>query len=120
MTTTESTDAPEPVLLDTKQLLARLNARLALLREWLSHDHGDTPWWWARERTVPSVQRERIWLRDWANALHIERACARGRLRSPQFANLDEQQAWLEKRGTTRRLAEDTSLRQLRDARLPL
>lgn len=95
--TTENTAAtsnPEP---DRRVLLARINARLALLREWLSHHHGDEPYWWARQTTPAAAQRERLFLRPTATQLHVERATSRGRIHGTWFASLDEQRAWLEK-----------------------
>lgn len=81
--------------LDPKTLLAHVNARLAMLRGWLSHDHRDEPYWWARRTTAPRVQVERLALRWIANLLHVERAAARGRIHGTRFATLDEQRAWL-------------------------
>jgi len=81
--------------LTAKTLLAHLNARLALLRTWLSHDHRDEPYWWARRTTAPRVQVERLHLRWIANLLHIERVTARGRRHGTQFADLDAQREWL-------------------------
>ena len=44
----DSALTPAPAPLDIKTLLARVNQRIALLRAWISHDHGDEPYWWAR------------------------------------------------------------------------
>lgn len=108
-TADESMSAPAP--LSTKLVLARINARLALLRSWLSHDHTDEPYWWARRTTVPAIQRERLALRPIANLLHVERATSRGRIHSAQFETLDEQRAYLAERERT--------LLQLREGTLP-
>src|SRR3954468_18689192 len=89
--------APAPVPLDARTLLARVNQRLVLLRTWLSHDHGDAPYWWARRTTASWVQTERQSLRWVANLLHVERAAARGRIHSRAFETLDDQAAWLAK-----------------------
>lgn len=114
--------------LDTKSLLARINARLALLRSWLSHDHHDEPFWWARKLSVQAAQAERIVLKQVANLLHVERATARGRLHGTWFSNLDEQRAWLAKheRRSCRTAAahaglpDDATLEMLRAGRLSL
>ncbi|HEY6038551.1 MAG TPA: hypothetical protein VIV58_29920 [Kofleriaceae bacterium] len=66
-----------------------------LLRGWLSHDHGDEPYWWARRTTAPRCQQERHLLRPLANLLHVERATSRGRLHGGQFETLEAQRAWL-------------------------
>jgi len=81
--------------------LARINHRIVLLRTWLSHDHGDEPFWWARRTTAPRSQRERHELRPLANLLHIERATARGRLHGKQFETLEHQRAWLDEHAAT-------------------
>lgn len=81
--------------LDLKTLLDRINTRIALLRSWMSHDHGDEPYWWARRTRVGLVQHEREVLRVIANLLHVERATRRGRIHGTRFATLDEQRAWL-------------------------
>jgi len=86
---------PEPAPLDTRTLLTRINQRLALLRTWLSHDHGDAPYWWARRTTASRLQTERLALRRVANLLHVERAAARRRIHGRQFETLDAQAAWL-------------------------
>ena len=96
--TTENA-APSPTTIDIRMLLARTNARLALLREWLSHHHGDEPYWWARRTTPAAVQRERLQLRPLATRMHVERATSRGRIHGTWFKTLDEQRAWLEKQG---------------------
>jgi hypothetical protein len=96
--TTESTAAEVPTkTLDEKTLLARVNARLSLLRAWLSHHHGDEPYWWARRTTAREIQRERWHLRYAATLLHVYKATSRGRVHGSYFANLDEQKAWLDK-----------------------
>jgi hypothetical protein len=91
--------------------LSRINERLALLRAWLSHDHADEPYWWARATTAPRVQAERVVLKDLATVLHIARATRRGRIHGTWFANLDEQRAWLAKREAT--------LASLQEGKLP-
>jgi len=112
--------APSPAL-DVRTLLARVNHRLALLRSWLGHDHRDEPWWWARDRDAKSCQRERLGLRPVAHLLHVERATRRGRIHGTQFANLDEQRAWLDERASTRHaldplgLPAGTTLQMIRD-----
>lgn len=85
--------APSP--LDIKTLLTRINTRIALLRTWMSHDHGDEPYWWARRTRAGLVQYERGVLRAIANLLHVERATQRGRIHGTRFATLDEQRTWL-------------------------
>ena len=91
---TDAAETPVPAL-DAKTLLARINERLALQRTWLSHDHLDEPFWWARDTTAPKLQRERLQWRFYAHLLHVERAHARGRLHCAQLATLDEQAKWL-------------------------
>jgi hypothetical protein len=81
--------------LDATTLLRRIDRRIALLRAWLSHDHRDEPYWWARRLDAPDAQRERALLRIVANLLHVERATQRGRLHGTRFASLDDQRAWL-------------------------
>ena len=88
--------------LDTKTVLARINQRIALLRNWMSHDHHDEPYWWARRTTAPRAQAERESMRRLANLLHVERAAARNRLHGTWFATLDEQAAWLDRWQCTR------------------
>ena len=114
--------------LDVGTLLARVNARLALLRAWLSHDHHDEPYWWARRTTASRAQSERHALRSLANLLHVDRATAHGRIHDTQFATLDAQRAWLA-RFEVRACAavadlagipRDATLAQLRDGTLPL
>jgi hypothetical protein len=83
-------------VLDARTLLVRVNARIAALREWLSHDHRDEPYWWARKTKAPAAQREREFLRQIANLLHVERAHARGRVHGTHFASLDAQATWLD------------------------
>lgn len=75
--------------------LARINHRLALLRGWLSHDHGDEPFWWARRTTAPAAQRERGVLQSYAHLMHVERAAAHRRIHCTAFETLDAQRAWL-------------------------
>ena len=99
--TTESTAPVSEPLLDVKLVLARLDARLALLRGWLSHDHLDEPYWFARRTTAPQAQRERLVLRGYANLIHVARATSRGRIHGTRFANLDEQTKWLESSRST-------------------
>jgi len=114
--------------LDTRTLLARVNQRIALLRSWLSHDHGDEPYWWARKTTAPRAQYERVVLRHIANLLHIERASRRGRLHGTRFADLDEQRGWLEHNAAWQwsaaadfiQVPSYASLALLRDGKLPL
>ena len=77
--------------------LARINHRLALLRAWLSHDHLDEPFWWARRTTAPAAQRERLQLQRSAHLMHVERAASHGRIHCAAFADLDAQRAWLVK-----------------------
>lgn len=88
---------PAPTPLDARTLLARINQRIALLRAWLSHDHRDAPYWWARMvlQTARDAQAERQALRVAADLLHVERATARGRIHGTRFATLDAQRAWL-------------------------
>jgi len=119
--------SPSPSL-DTKTLLARVNARLTLLRTWLSHDHHDEPYWWARRMTVPQAQRERLTLRWLANVLHIERATAHGRIHGTQFETVDAQRAVLQQLenrtctviGALAGVPRDATLAQLRCGQLPL
>jgi hypothetical protein len=88
--------AKQPVpALDTKTLLARINERIAMLRSWISHDHRDEPFWWARDTTPPRAQSDRQRWRFYAHLIHVERANARGRLHSTRFASLEEQASWL-------------------------
>jgi len=124
---TANATLPAPAL-DIKTLLTRINVRIALLRAWLSHDHGDEPFWWARRTTAPLAQSERNILRQVANLLHVERATTRGRLHGTRFANLDEQRAWLVEQEDRRcataadyaRVPSDASLVALREGKLPL
>jgi hypothetical protein len=99
--------------LDAKTLLARINARITLLRSWISHDHQDEPYWWARTSSAPQAQQEREQLRGFANLLHVERATARGRVHGTRFGSLDEQRAWLTQRENWR-LPCDVTLVSLR------
>jgi len=91
----DSALAPAPQPLDIKTLLARVDRRIALLRSWISHDHRDEPYWWARRTTAARAQSERALLRIVANLLHVERATQRGRIHGTRFATLDEQRGWL-------------------------
>ena len=119
---------PTPAPLDIATLLRRVNARLALLRTWLSHDHGDAIFWWARHTTAPQAQSERCHLRGVANLLHVERATRRGRIHSTQFPTLDKQKEWLthwEERWCSSAaryagLPDDATLVLLRQGKLPL
>src|SRR5690349_7496385 len=86
--------APIP---DTLSVLARANARIMLLRSWLSHSHLDEPYWWARRATAAQIQREREHLRGVAHLLHVVRATGHGRIHGTHFATVDEQRAWLAK-----------------------
>jgi hypothetical protein len=118
--------APQP--LDIKTLLARIDQRLTLLRTWISHDHGDEPYWWARHTTAAYAQSERAVLRQVANLLHVERATARGRIHGTRFATLDDQRAWLatmehRRCGTAATYAGvpgDATLAMLREGKLPV
>lgn len=109
---------------DTVTLLARVNRRIALLREWLSHDHGDQPYWWARQCTASVAQRERAALRCVAHLLHVERAHARGRIHCQRLPDLESQRAWLAERehrkGLLVGVPRDATLALLRDGKLPL
>jgi hypothetical protein len=98
--------------LDDKTLLARINQRIALLRVWLSHDHNDEPFWWARRTTAPRSQQERHHLRPIANLLHVERAASHGRLHGKQFETLEAQRAWLDEHSEM--------LARLREGKLPV
>jgi hypothetical protein len=117
---------PRP--LDLATLRARVDQRIVLLRTWLSHDHGDEPYWWARRTAAPRAQSERQTLRALANLLHVERATARGRIHGTRFANLDEQRAWLARYEQHRcataasyaGLPSDATLEQLRAGKLSL
>lgn len=113
--------------LDPKTFLARINQRLALLRSWLSHDHRDEPYWWARRTTAQCTQRERLSLRHVANLLHVERATRRGKIHGTRFATLDEQRAWLASvehhylgAAELTQLPADATLVTLREGQLPL
>ena len=127
--TTENTATAAAPSLDAKTLLARLNARLAMLRSWLSHHHGDEPYWWARRMTASHAQRERWHLRYGATLLHVYKATSRGRIHGNFFATLDEQKAWLEKQLDRKACDEGAryaglpphaTLRQLLEGQLPL
>ena len=128
MSDAPATDASaSPAPLDARTLLDRVNQRLALLREWTSHDHHDEPWWWARRTTARQSQAERAALRQLANLLHVERATARKRIHGTRFATLDQQHTWLEERAThylaateSARLPSYATLALLRAGRLPL
>ena len=123
---TATADSPAPSL-DLMTLLARINARIAMLRAWLSHDHGDEPYWWARAITPPCAQSERNTLRQVANLLHVERATARGRLHGTRFPTLDDQRRWLADHESRRcaaaadyaRVPRDATLLALREGKLP-
>lgn len=124
----DSALAPTPSALDIKTLLARINQRITLLRAWLSHDHSDETYWWARRTTAPQAQREREVLRHVANLLHVERATSRGRLHGTRFATWDAQRTWLDQHveracPTAAELAQLPSyatLTLLREGKLPL
>ncbi len=117
-----------PFPLDIKTLLTRINTRIALLRSWMSHDHGDEPYWWARRTRVGLVQHERGVLRSVADLLHVERATRRGRIHGTRFATLEDQRAWLageEARGWGAAAGylgtpSSASLVSLREGKLPL
>ena len=98
--------------IDLKTPLVRINARISLLRSWMSHDHGDEPYWWARRTQAGLVQHERMVLRAFANLLHVERATQRARIHGTRFATLDDQRAWLADNAAT--------LVSLREGKLPL
>ena len=111
----DNATAPAPVPEPIDQLrasLARINHRLALLRGWLSHDHGDEPFWWARRTTAPAAQRERLALQRHAHLMHVERATAHGRIHCAAFETLEAQRAWLAKH--------EVALSKLRAGDLPL
>ena len=129
MTSDSALASPSPTpALDIKTLLARIDERITLLRTWLSHDHADEPYWWARRTTAPRAQSERDILRRVANLLHVERAMQRGRLHGTWFATLEKQRAWLhehENRVCTNaaelaRLPSYATLALLREGKLPL
>jgi len=108
----DSALTPAPAPLDIKTLLARVNQRIALLRAWISHDHGDEPYWWARRTTASAAQAERQAHRLVADLIHVERATSRGRVHGTRFATLEEQRAWLD--------ARERTLSALREGKLPL
>jgi len=124
----DSALAPNAPALDIKTLLARINQRIALLRAWLSHDHDDETYWWARRTTAPSAQSERDVLRRVADLLHVARATDRGRLHGTRFENLDAQRAWLRQHDNVvcpraaelARVPSYATLALLRDAKLPV
>jgi hypothetical protein len=124
----DSALAPTTPTLDIRTLLARVNQRIALLRAWLSHDHRDEPYWWARRIAASTAQQERAMLRRVADLLHVERATARGRLHGTRFATIDVQRAWLDQQldRTCPAAAElacvppYATLALLRDGKLPL
>jgi hypothetical protein len=124
----DSALAPAPSALDIKTLLARIDQRITLLRSWLSHDHSDETYWWARRTTAPRAQRERDVLRQVANLLHVERATARGRVHGTRFATIDEQRTWLEQHAERMcptaaefaQLPSYATLTLLREGKLPL
>lgn len=98
--------------IDLKSRLASINARIVVVRTWMSHDHGDEPYWSARRTTAPKAQAERMVLRGLADLIHVERATARGRIHGTRFATIDDQRAWLAQRERT--------LAMLRDRALPI
>jgi hypothetical protein len=112
--------------LDAKTLLRRVDHRIALLRAWISHDHHDEPYWWARGMTAARAQYDRAMLRRVADLLHVERATRRGRIHGTRFADLDAQRAWLASYehqacgacATLAGLPRDATLAQLRDGKL--
>ena len=123
----DSALAPVTPSLDTKTLLTRINQRISLLRSWLSHDHRDEPYWWARRLTAARAQQEREPLRQLANLLHVERATLRGRRHGTRFASLDEQRAWLADQehrawpaAELARVPSEATLVLLREGKLPL
>jgi len=124
----DSAPAPITVALDIKTLLSRINERIALLRTWLSHDHHDEPYWWARRTTAPRAQSERDVLRRVANLFHVERAMICGRLHGTRFENLDAQRVWLRQHENAvcpaaaeyARLPSYATLALLREGKLPL
>ena len=122
---TEAEAAEIVAALDTKTLLARINARLRLLRIWRSHNHRV----WARKETAAKAQREREMLRQIANVLHVERATRHGRIHGRAFESLEAQKEWLESQAQ-RGLCEESAryagvrpgatLEQLRAGELPV
>lgn len=88
-------NATAPQRLDLATLRARIDQRIALLRAWISHDHGDEPYWWARRTTAALAQWERAVLRRVADLLHVERATRRGRLHGTRFVDVEAQREWL-------------------------
>lgn len=102
---------PEPID-QLRTSLARINHRLALLRTWLSHDHGDEPFWWARRTNAPAAQRERLLLQWHAHLMHVERAASRGRIHCAAFEHLEAERAWLAKH--------EAAIAKLRAGDLPL
>ena len=120
--------SPTPTAaLDAKTLLSRVDHRLTLLRTWLSHHHGDEPYWWARRITAPQAQCERHVLRELANLLHVERATRRGHIHGTRFATLDNQRVWLQSAeqrcwaaASCAGVPSYATLAMLRDGKLPL
>jgi hypothetical protein len=89
------------------ELLKRVNAMIVRLRRALAHDHGDEPWWTASGFTAREAQRWRRRLAVVADALHVERATARGRVHATRFASLDEQRRWVDETARWRARAEE-------------
>jgi hypothetical protein len=124
--TMDSAAASDTLALDARTLLARINQRIALVRGWLSHDHGDEPYWWARSTTAPRAQCEREALRRVADLVHVERATVRGRIHGSRFPSLDAQRAWLDQQldrhwpADLLRLPRYANLTLLRAGKLPL
>lgn len=88
-------------------LLHRVNALIVRLRRALSHDHGDEGWWLRCGVTAPQAQRMRRKLAEVADALHVERATARGRIHSTRFETIEAQRTWLENTTRWRERAEE-------------
>ena len=84
--------APAPSV----DVLARLNARISLLRSWISHHHHDEPYWWARQTTAPRAQADRHRLRWYADLLHVERATRRKRIHGTHFESIEAQRAYVD------------------------
>jgi hypothetical protein len=89
------------------ELLKRVNTMIVRLRRALGHDHGDNAWWTASGFTAPEAQRWRRRLAGVADALHVERATARGRVHSTRFAGIEEQRRWLDENARWRERAEE-------------
>lgn len=77
-------------------LLHRVNVMIVRLRRALTHDHGDVIAWNAWGVTAPDAQRMRRKLAGVADALHVERATARGRIHSRRFETIEAQRKWLD------------------------